>query len=107
MFVQGLHRVHKAADKVNNAAKLDRMAEKGPPAAKASTRKRSGPERESKQQSTGLTGRRLLGVEARPDAVELIFDDGWSVEVDIRDEAYTGPEAMNLHRPGKPIVVWT
>lgn len=29
-----------------------------------------------------------------------------AIQVDLRDEAYEGPEAMQLLVPGKPIVVW-
>lgn len=66
-----------------------------------------GPEPESGQTISRVMGRRLLGVTTRPTLVELSFEEYWSVNVDIRDEAFTGPEAMVLHQPGKSPVVWT
>ena len=66
-----------------------------------------GPESESRHTIRSVIGRRLHEVATRPDLVELKFGEGWSIAVDIRDEAFTGPEAMVLHRPGKSPVVWT
>ncbi len=66
-----------------------------------------GPEPESGKTITSVMGRCLLAVTTRPSLVELRFEDGWSVTVDTRDEAFTGPEAMTLDQPGKPTVVWT
>lgn len=66
-----------------------------------------GPEPESGQTVTSVVGRRLLAAKTPPGLIELHFDEGWKVTVDIRDEVYTGPEAMVLHRPGKSPVVWT
>lgn len=34
-------------------------------------------------------------------------DDDWEIQVDIRGEAYTGPEAMQLDRVGRSTVVWS
>jgi hypothetical protein len=53
-----------------------------------------------------IQGKRLLIAEEYEEAVVLRFDDGSVLEVDLRDEAFNGPEAMALHVPGEPIVVW-
>jgi len=66
-----------------------------------------GPETESGQAITSVMGRRLLAVTIRPSLVELSFEESLSVNVDMRDEAFAGPEAMALHQSGKSPVVWT
>ena len=53
-----------------------------------------------------INGKRLLGVEESDEKATLRFEDGSAIEVDLRDEAFNGPEAMTLHLPGEPIVVW-
>jgi len=53
-----------------------------------------------------IQGKRLLSVEESEEEVTLQFEDGSLVEVDLREEAFNGPEAMALHVPGEPTVVW-
>lgn len=62
---------------------------------------------ESEQAITSLMGQRLLAVTMCSSCVELRFDGGCLLSVDVRDEAFIGPEAMVLHQPGKSPVVWT
>jgi hypothetical protein len=38
--------------------------------------------------------------------ITLLFSNGIELSIDMSEEAYQGPEAMTLHRPGQPIVVW-
>ena len=40
------------------------------------------------------------------EAACLRFDDGSAIEIDLRDEAFEGPEAIVLDQPGESIVVW-
>jgi hypothetical protein len=54
-----------------------------------------------------IVGRRVRAVAERRSVVELRFEGGWSLSVDIREESFEGPEAMVLHRPGESPVVWT
>jgi hypothetical protein len=65
-----------------------------------------GPEPELGQGLGNMMGRRLIGVATGPDFVEFTFEQGSSVVVDLRDDAYTGPEAMHLLRSGRATVVW-
>ena len=53
-----------------------------------------------------IKGKRLVSVEESKEEAILRFEDGSSVQVDLRDDAFNGPEAMTLHEPGEPIVVW-
>jgi hypothetical protein len=55
---------------------------------------------------TDIEGHRVSRVSERPDSASLEFDDGTIVTIDLRDEAFVGPEAMVLEVPGEPIVVW-
>lgn len=67
-----------------------------------------GPEPASGQSIISVVGRHVLAGATVPGVVvELKLDGGWSIEIDIRDEAYSGPEAIVLHRPGSSTVVWT
>ena len=53
-----------------------------------------------------LVGHRLMGLETLPEMAELIFSDTARLTVDLRDDAFVGPEAMQLHGPNLEIVVW-
>jgi hypothetical protein len=37
---------------------------------------------------------------------QLEFSGGRAIEIDLRDDAFNGPEAMQLTIPGEPTVVW-
>ena len=54
-----------------------------------------------------LVGSTVLGVEEASDKVVILLDNGCHVEIDLTDDAYSGPEAMQLRVPGEPIVIWT
>lgn len=54
---------------------------------------------------------RLIGVlvthiDESADTITISFGNSWGLRVDMRDDAYTGPEAMQLCVPGEPIVIW-
>jgi hypothetical protein len=53
-----------------------------------------------------LTGLKVTAVQSSADQEAILFEDGVSLRVDIRDEAFEGPEAMQLNRIGCPPVVW-
>ncbi len=54
---------------------------------------------------SALRGARLDDVEETHEQVSLTFT-GKCLRIDLRDEAYSGPEALVLHLPGGPIIVW-
>lgn len=37
----------------------------------------------------------------------VAFDNGANLSIDLSDEAFTGPEAMQLTKPSGEIIVWT
>jgi len=53
-----------------------------------------------------LVGKRVDAVSEREDAIEIRFVDGSRVTVDMRHQAYRGPEALELNRRGEPPVIW-
>jgi len=55
---------------------------------------------------SSLNGIKVLKVEEKPEAVILYFSNGTRLDIDLRDEAYNGPEALELCVPGQPTVVW-
>jgi len=55
---------------------------------------------------SALTNTKLLRAEEKGDAVIFYFSNGTCLAIDLREEAYNGPEALELHVPGQPTVVW-
>ena len=53
-----------------------------------------------------LSGATVREIIERPKDVVLRFTNGAEILIDLRDKAYTGPEAMELNLPGEPTVVW-
>lgn len=53
-----------------------------------------------------LIGNTVTHVDESAGTITIGFENNWALRVDMRDEAYTGPEAMQLCVPGKPIVIW-
>lgn len=53
-----------------------------------------------------LIGKVILQVEDQLEIATIKFENDWAILVDMRDEAYMGPEAMQLRVPGEPIVIW-
>lgn len=51
-------------------------------------------------------GLRITAVNETEDAVTLMLQDSIRIVIDLRDEAYVGPEALVLHGPDDLIVVW-
>jgi hypothetical protein len=53
-----------------------------------------------------LIGKALLGVAESELTVSFEFNESASVTVSLSEEAYHCPEAMTLHREGRPVCVW-
>ena len=53
-----------------------------------------------------LNGTTLLKVEEKPDRLIFYFSNGKRLDIDLCDDAYNGPEALELNIPGQPTVVW-
>jgi hypothetical protein len=53
-----------------------------------------------------LVGAKITSVVENTYRVVFEFDSSVRVEVDLTDDAFTSPEAMQLRIPGKPILIW-
>jgi len=53
-----------------------------------------------------LNGATLLKVEEKPETLIFFFSHGKRLDIDLCDDAYNGPEALELNIPGQPTVVW-
>jgi hypothetical protein len=53
-----------------------------------------------------VKGLRIEAVLEMKDAISLMLQNSIRIVVDLRDEAYFGPEALVLHGPNDLIVVW-
>lgn len=54
----------------------------------------------------GIGGKEVKSVEGSDDDILIVFDDGRSISVGLKDDDYNGPEAMVLQQEGKsPIVL--
>jgi len=53
-----------------------------------------------------LNGATLLQVEEKPETLIFSFSHGKRLDIDLCDDAYNGPEALELNIPGQPTVVW-
>lgn len=53
-----------------------------------------------------VKGLRIEAVLEVEDAITVMLQNSIRIVVDLRDEAYFGPEALVLHGPNELIVVW-
>ena len=53
-----------------------------------------------------LIGKAVVDVDEGEYTITIKFENNFAIQIDMREEAYTGPEAMELHVPGEPIVIW-
>lgn len=53
-----------------------------------------------------LVGSIVIDVDESTDATTIMFENNSALRIDMRDEAYTGPEALQLRVPGEPIMIW-
>jgi len=63
----------------------------------------SGP---AQQSISSVLGKRLNRSHEFENGVELFFDEGSRLSIDLSDLGYSGPEAIVLRVPGKATVVW-
>ena len=56
--------------------------------------------------SKKLIGKSIKAISEDESKIVLTFEGQKSITIDMRDEAYWGPEAIQLCRPDQPIVVW-
>lgn len=52
-----------------------------------------------------LIGKVVIGVDESEHTITIKFENNIAINIDMRDEAYTGPEVMQLRVPGEPIVI--
>lgn len=65
----------------------------------------NGPDGEVRD-SGDLVGAILTEVREQGTHIRLAFSNGLEISIDMSEDAYTGPEALQLTRPGLPTVVW-
>jgi hypothetical protein len=53
-----------------------------------------------------LTGKMVISVDEKQDSVEIRFLDKTAFIIDMRDQAFHGPEAIQLNRVGQTPVIW-
>ncbi len=53
-----------------------------------------------------LIGKVVSNVDEDKYTITIKLENDLSIQIDMRDEAYTGPEAIQLCIPGEPIVIW-
>jgi len=53
-----------------------------------------------------FAGRELISVKQGDDSISLQFSGHACISIDMRHEAYRGPEALELHRRSEPPVIW-
>lgn len=53
-----------------------------------------------------IIGACIRQVDESEASIALIFDNELTLRIDMRGEAFSGPEAMQLRVPGESIVVW-
>jgi hypothetical protein len=53
-----------------------------------------------------FVGKTVASVIEKKDAIDIKFVDGAQITIDMRPEAYQGPEALELSRHGYPSVIW-
>ena len=53
-----------------------------------------------------LIGLKVISTSEAQFECELIFDNGARLIIDMRDEVYNGPEAMNLVGPNNFLAIW-
>ena len=54
----------------------------------------------------GIEGKEVKSVEESGDGILIVFGDGRSISVGLKDDDYNGPEAMVLKQEGESPVVW-
>ena len=58
------------------------------------------------RKTSDLKGLKVISIEETKEEVNLLLDNGTCIKINLRDEAYMGPEAMCLYGPDNLCVVW-
>ena len=53
-----------------------------------------------------ISGKAVVDVIESEHKIRIILKTNLAIEIDMNDEAYNGPEAIQLRVPGEPIVIW-
>jgi len=53
-----------------------------------------------------LKDAKVKKIEEERDELILYLSEAKHLHIDLRDEAYNGPEALQLNVPGEPTVIW-
>jgi len=53
-----------------------------------------------------FVGLKVFDTNEKKEEAELIFDNGYKIIINMRDEVYYGPEAMSLYGPDNFCAVW-
>jgi hypothetical protein len=53
-----------------------------------------------------LIGKATSNIQEDPHTISIEFENQIAIRIDMRDGAYTGPEAMELCFPGEPVAIW-
>ena len=60
----------------------------------------------SRSSAQELVGRSIKAVSEDSAHISITFDNDWRIEIDMSDEGYSGPEAVELHVPRKFPTIW-
>ncbi|MCY1304693.1 hypothetical protein D9M70_544560 [compost metagenome] len=60
----------------------------------------------SPAEAKSLIGKTVSHIDDSPQAISIEFEKRIIIKIDMRDNAYTGPEAMELSVPGEPVAIW-
>lgn len=53
-----------------------------------------------------MTGAKVISTDERKEEAEILFDNGYKILIDMRDEVYYDPESMVLNGPDNFCAVW-
>jgi hypothetical protein len=60
----------------------------------------------SEKELLDFIGLKVIAISETKKEMELVFDNGYKILIDLRNEVYNGPEAMCLSGPNNFCVVW-
>ena len=60
----------------------------------------------SQNEACLLIDNKVIRVNDNGEAISIFFGGNLSLEIDMREDSYTAPEAMQLRISGEPITIW-
>ena len=60
----------------------------------------------SQNETNLLIGNKAIKVDDNGETIIIYFENNLSLAIDLREESYTAPEAIQLRIPGEPIIIW-